>query len=455
MERGVTMTSQQKPEDHLAEKLTIATNFPKICRKAVQQLGIYYDNHKYWWIWNENQTKWQETDETDILNKIDTKIKDSANTIEPKIKTLLLEALKREGRKNKPQELDWHWIQFQDTLINFNTKETMKATSKYFNSNPIPWKIGKTTNTPKLDKLLDQWLNNKKTTPRPIETLKDLFAFSIVPHYFISTVPFLYGKGSDGKTQYINTLTKFIGDENHTSTTLHYLEKSQFGTYSLRKKLLATINELPKNKIDQFTNIKSISGRDGKTFIEKKGHDRTKEKIYAKIILVGNNVPICDDTSDGFFRRISLINFPNTFEEKGDVYEAIPDKEFENLCLWSLQKLKELTTTYKLTCNQDNLIKKREEYKKASNQVIHFMESVGYKKTGCMEDSLLVTQWYDEFNRWAEDNNLDLLDYKQFKAKIENLGITTENAKYEIREYRTMRLFAYGIKKVVLEAKGD
>jgi P4 family phage/plasmid primase-like protien len=444
----------QTPEDILATRITTNTNFPELCRQAVKQIGIYFDEFKYWWIWNEAEYKWQETDDTTILNKIDSKITESANTIESKIKSMLLEALKREGRKNKPEELDWHWIQFKDKLINFSNGQTIPATSKYFIANPIPWKVGKTTETPNLDKLLDEWLNNSKTKKRNINYLKELFAFTIAPKYFISSVPFLYGAGSDGKSQFIRTLIKFIGMHNYTSTNLSYLEKSQFGTYSLRKKLLCTVNELPKNQIDNFTTIKAISGRDP-IFMEKKGHDRLTDIVYSKIFLVGNDVPICSDMSDGFTRRIILLKFPNQFKEGGDIFESIPEEEFENLAFWCLNKLKELEKTYSLKCDHDDLITKKEEYKKASNQVIHFMKSVGYIITGKMEHKVMVTQWFNEYNRWAEDNHHDLLDYKNFKAKIENLGVSTDNDDVVIGDQRTRRLFAYGVEKQVIMGDGS
>jgi len=435
---------QETPEDNLATRITSNTDFPKLCIKAVKSIGIYYDEFKYWWIWNEKEHKWQETDDTTILNRIDSKITDSSNTIENKIKSLMLEALKRQGRKNKPKELDWHWIQFKDRLVNFSTGKTMKAESKYFIANPIPWEIGDSTETPILDKLLDEWLNNDTLEKRSVDYLKELFAFTIAPKYFLSAVPFIYGHGSDGKSQFIKALVKFIGIDNYTSTTLSYLEKSNFGTYPLRKKLLCTVNELPKNQIDKFTNIKAISGRDP-IFMEKKGHDRVTDIVYSKIFLIGNDVPICSDMSDGFTRRIVLMKFPNQFKEGGDIFDNIPEQEFCNLAKWCLTKLKELEISYKLVCDMDDLKTKKEEYKRAANQVIHFMKETGYVITGKMNDKIMVTEWFNEFNRWAEAKDLELLDYKSFKAKVENLGISTENDDYYSGELKTRRLFAYGV----------
>lgn len=437
------------PEDILATRLSNNTDFPKLCRRAVKEIGIYYDEYKYWWIWNNQEHKWQETDDTTILNRIDSKLIDSSNSIESSIKSLLIEALKREGRKNKPIELDWHWIQFKDTLINFSTNETMKASSNYFIANPIPWEVGESEETPELDKLLNSWLNSENYEQRDILFLKDLFAFTIAPKYFISSVPFMYGNGSDGKSQFIKIMVKYIGIHNYTSTTLNYLEKSQFGTYSLRKKLLCSVNEVPKNQIDQFTTIKAISGRDP-IFLEKKGHDRITDTVYAKIFLVGNDVPICSDMSDGFTRRIALIKFPNQFKENGDIFEKIPDVEFCNLAKWSLRRLKELEVCYQLTCDQMDLKTKKEDYKKAANQVIHFMKDQGYYITGKMNDKIMITEWFNEYNRWAESNNRDLLDYKNFKAKVENLGISTEIDEFHIGEQKTRRLFAFGVAKLDL-----
>jgi len=454
-------TQQTTPEETLAHNITLGTNFPTLCRQAVENLGIYFDEAQYWWIWNNKKHKWQETDLIEIFNKIDDKITESANTIDPKIKCLLTEALKRAGRKNKPQDLDWHWIQFKDKLINFETNEEMKASSKYFIANPIPWEVGKETKTPQLDKLLGEWLNDikeKNKPQKPIEHLKELFAFTIVPRYFITKVPFLYGKGGDGKTQFIDTLIKFIGDENEHSSTIDALEKTHFGTYDLRKKLMCSVYEIPLNNLDKFTNIKSISGRDGngKFTITKKNCQGVKEEVYSKFFLIGNDVPICKDTSDGFFRRIILIQFPNKFEEKGDIFETIPDIEFSNLALWCLNKLKELTATYKLSCDKKDIEEKRNDYKLASNQVIQFMEAVGYVRSKNPNSKEQVSNMFNEFNMWADKNNHRIIDYKEFKAKLGNLGFETDNAPYTTHDGQaTRRLFVYGIEKILLEAKGD
>ena len=426
----------------LCESVQRTTNFPELARKAVLGVGIRYDANRYWWIWDPNEYKWIEADEIDVMNAIDRRIYKSENTIEPYIRNTLIEALKREARTINPAVPDWHFIQFKENLYDFRSNYVENAAKEKFIRNPIPWSVGYSNKTPILDGLLQEWIGEGNN----INTLKDLFAWIIVPYYFISSVPFIYGNGSDGKSQFIQLLFKFIGILNATTTTLNYIEKSQFGTYSLRNKLLAVITELPKNEIDQFTNIKAISGRDA-IHLEKKGHDRVMETVYAKIMIVGNDVPICSDMSDGFARRIHLIHFPNQFEESGDVYTKVPDEEFENLARWCLNRLPELEKTHKLTGDEFDIKTKKSKYINTANQVNVFLQNGPIIRTKDSNDKLAVCEIHATYNEWADSQNKSIIAYNEFKAKLSNAGVQCETGYIDDKEgNRLHRLLAYGVK---------
>lgn len=428
----------------LAQRLFDGSDFPKLAREACKMIGIYLDKDEYWWLWNEPKKRWEECTMIDIYNSIDDRIQDSTNTIEPKIKSLLKEALERQAKKNRVEMLDWKWIQFQDKLINFETGQEMKATNKYFISNPIPWKVGLTTETPVLDKLLNEWLNKDQDYERPINYLKDLFAFCLPTKYFIKTVPFLYGDGNDGKSQFIKVLSKFLGEGNYSSTTLKYLEKSQFGTHQLLKKLVCYLNEIPKNQIDQFTNVKTISGGD-EVFIEAKGKGRKNETLYSKIIMVGNDVPITKDESVGFWQRIMPIKFPAYFEEAGEIFETIPDQEYENLALWCTQRLKVLAKEYKLS-GKKNLKDTKKEYKLEANQLIKFFFAKNYVITHKQEDKIMACELNAKYNKWADSLGKPIMDGVEFKAKVQNLGLTVEANHTYVGGKETRRNFVFGLR---------
>lgn len=429
----------------LATRLHESSPFTVIARDACKMIGIHLDDQAYWWLWNPLEFKWETRDMVDIFNAIDDKLTDASNSIDAKIKAPLKEALERQARKNKPKKLDWKWIQFKEKLYNFETKETMEASCEYFVSNPIPWNVGESTDTPVLDKLLDEWLNNDKKEKRDINILKDLFAFCLPTKYFIKLVPFLYGSGNDGKSQYIKLIVKFLGRDNCTATTLQYLENSSFGTYNCFKKLVCQINEVPKNEMKKVTNIKSISGRD-ETPVEAKGKNARKEELYSKIFMVGNDVPITRDESTGFWERIHPIEFPNYFEEKGDVFENVPDKEFENLARWCLERLKTLAVEYKVTGKKD-IKETKEEYKLQANQLIKFLKDNNYLINHSQSDKVMMTELNSEYNQWADNNAKPMMEGAEFKAKLQNLGVTVEATHCSIGGVETRRNFAFGIKK--------
>jgi P4 family phage/plasmid primase-like protien len=439
--------------DILAERLHEASPFAMIARTACSMIGIQLDDQGYWWLWNPSQFRWEVKDMVDIFNSIDDKLKDASNSIDPKIKGLLKEALERQARRNKPTVLDWKWIQFKEKLYNFQTGETMEACSKYFVSNPIPWNVGSKTDTPCLDKLLLEWLNNIKKDKPDILVLKDLFAFCLPTKYFIKLVPFLYGSGNDGKSQFIKILVKFLGKDNCTATTLQYMENSNFGTYSCFKKLLCQINEVPKNEMKKVTNIKSISGRD-ETPVEAKGKNARKEELYSKIFMVGNDVPITRDESIGFWERIHPIEFPNYFEETGDIFESVPDEEFENLAAWCLERLKTLAVTYKVT-GKKNIKDTKEEYKLQANQLIKFLRDQGYIITHDQGEKIMVTSFNSEYNQWADSTGKPMMDGTEFKAKLQNLGLTVEPTHCMIDNVETRRNYVFGIRKASLEELED
>jgi phage/plasmid-associated DNA primase len=447
VEEKEVIDSTEMVSDILISKLNESSEFTKIAREACKLIGIQLDDQGYWWLWNPKEYKWEVRDMVDIFNAVDDKITDSTNTINQKIKTPLKEALERQARRNKPKQLDWKWIQFKEKLYNFETGKTMQATSEYFISNPIPWNVGTTTETPVLDKLLGEWLDNEKKEKRDIMVLKDLFAFCLPTKYFIKLVPFLYGGGNDGKSQYIKLVVKFLGKENCTATTLNYIENSNFGTYNCFKKLLCQINEVPKNEIKKITNIKTISGRD-ETPVEAKGKNARKEELYSKIFMVGNDIPITRDESIGFWERIHPIEFPNYFEEKGDVFESVPEKEFENLALWCLERLKTLATDYKIS-GKKNIKDTREEYKLQANQLMKFLEEENYLITHNQGESIMVTVLNSAYNQWADSLSRPMMEGTEFKAKLQNLGLTVEPTHCVIDGTETRRNFVFGIKKVI------
>jgi len=69
--------------------------------------------------------------------------------------------LKWLGREKEPKPSKKHWIQFKDKAFTLTKKTVYEVTPDYFFTNPIPWELGKTDETPIMDKLFAEWVGDK------------------------------------------------------------------------------------------------------------------------------------------------------------------------------------------------------------------------------------------------------------------------------------------------------
>ena len=127
--------------------------------KEIWNLNPYfYDKSKIWWLWNLNETKWFQCDDKDILNMVSDL--STANTVNAKDKSEILESMQQYGRRKIPKKIKSTWIQFKDKIIDFNNGNEFKATPEYFITNPIPWELSedKFENTPTIDRIFEEWV---------------------------------------------------------------------------------------------------------------------------------------------------------------------------------------------------------------------------------------------------------------------------------------------------------
>ncbi len=190
---GVVFPKKENQIENLLLELTNNTNWLGFADKFVDNNGVYYDNQKIWWFWNKQKYCWEMVDETDIMNMVDKALAHHPLTVQINIKAQIIEALKRKARLQKPEEPKEDWVQFKDKIVDVINGETFESTKKYFFTNPIPWSIGETEETPEMDKLFEEWVGKEQT-----QMLYEIIAFCLSTRYFIHTIFCFTGSGSNG-----------------------------------------------------------------------------------------------------------------------------------------------------------------------------------------------------------------------------------------------------------------
>lgn len=403
------------------------TNFLDIAKQFWQVQPFYYDSYKIWWLWNHEQKKWQKVDEVDLINAIDDHTE--SPTTNAGVKYEILESMKRIGRRKKPKEPEKTWIQFVDDIYDIKTQSSFKSTPEYFITNPIPWRLGVNEETPIIDKIFAEWIVKEGIQNESyVRTLQETMAYCLLSYMPIHRVFCLIGDGLNGKGSFLRVIEKLVGIDNTCATELEVLSSLRFESSKLYKKLVCFIGEVDKGVFKKTKTLKSLTGEDS-VRCEFKGKDAFDTKNYANPIIATNHLPETSDKTKGFYRRWTIVDFPNIFNEKKNIVDSIPDIEFNNFCRKAIRILEELIEKGEFT--NDGTIEQREDkYEKHSNYINEFV------KLYCKIDN----------NGWVEFSDF----HEKYNEYLINEGMN-KKSKVEVGRILVIKGFVKKVKKITTD----
>lgn len=158
----------------------------------------------------------------------------------------------------------------------------------------------------------------------------------------------LTGKGNNGKSLWLNTLSNIMGKENVSFEPLHKITSNNFSASNLFGKLANINADLESIDLKNVGIIKMLTGDDDISADVKYG-----KPIYfknkAKLMFSCNELPnISDiDFSKAFFERVLIINCPNEFvlghnadpNMKDKLYTEVAKSTWLNLALEGVDRL--------------------------------------------------------------------------------------------------------------------
>ena len=437
-----TIVSNMSHELRVEERKTLPVvnfkldNFMENVEAFYQKQPFFYDDVQIFWLWKVDH--WEMVDETDLLNILEDCLYIYGQTIKSSIKNMYLEAMKRLGRKKKPKDAPCKWVQFKDKAYSLESGNVYDVTPDYFFTNPIPWELAETSHTPIMDKLVTEWVGEKY-----LQTIYEVIAYCCYAEYPIQTVFCLYGHGRNGKSCLIRLMSKFVGMKNLCSTELDMLtgsNSSRFETFKLYKKLVCLMGETNFGVMSHSSMLKRLCGGDVIGF-EKKGKDPFDDFSYAKLIIASNSLPISEDTSEGFYRRWVIIDFPNEFPEGRDILKDIPETEYNALAKKCAEILPDLLKRGVFT-NQGMLEERKEKYIMASNPLPKFL------KIATKEDYHGFTNFnelFTDYLKFLQINKKRRVSRKEFTLALQEEGYWGERTKKKINNDFVMGNWVDGI----------
>ncbi len=217
-------------------------------------------------------------------------------------------------------DADLDIINVSNGLYNWRTGEFKQHTPEYPSMIQIPVEYIPGAECPTLEEIIADILK-----PEDVVKWYEWMAYCLYRAYPIQKAMVLFGPASTGKSQLLDMLTNMIGQDNMAPVSLQDLggkRPDPYATAQLYGKLLSNVGDLDASAIPETGKFKMITS--GADMI--KARDIYSKPFsfvnFAKLIMSANELPYINDRSNGFYRRIEIIDCLNIFTAKDKVKSA-------------------------------------------------------------------------------------------------------------------------------------
>ena len=271
-----------------------------------------------------------------------------------------------------------------------------------------------------------EWINFLDTVTnhddKKICLLQELSGYVLYPDNRLQKCAVLIGSGANGKSVFLNVLTKIFGSSNVSNVEMSSLSQD-FQVIQLMNSMLNISAETRTNVAGAESKFKQITAGDEISACYK-GKDYITFRPRAKMFLACNEYVKSSDTTEGWTRRFCFVDFPMHFVEipNPNNPEELPiDRDIEArltkpdslsaIFNWVLQGYEMLKACGYFTEPEDQKIL-NEEFKELSNPLIEFA------KEAEIENPLSNNQLYDIYKQWCFDSGHNPLARNTFVKRI-------------------------------------
>jgi putative DNA primase/helicase len=236
------------------------------------------------------------------------------------------------------------------------------------------------------------------------------------------------GNGSNGKSVFLNCIRGILGEyaTNIPFTTFestkHNTGKNSNDVAALEGKRLVTVSEVCENSRWNEGIIKSVTGGDQVKcrFLYKEYFEYTPQfTLWFGV----NHKPKVSDTSDAFWRRVRIIEFPNTFtgDDRDNNLMEILKEEYPGILAWAVEGC--LKWQEKGLDEPNSVIEATKEYRTEEDIFQQFIkEMVTFDETSNVQAQTL----YKNYREWCENWGVTPISGIKFWKKMRETGFKNE-----------------------------
>jgi len=386
--------------------------------EVLADYALKYDRYKRFWIYDKHSGIWKSEAEVKLNSILRKKILGEEHYKRYCVQEIIEDLRGLTYTDEKTEEPELHLIPFQNKIYDLDSGKLLDYHPNYFFINKLPVKINtKNRRCPTIDRIFSEFVS-----PKDVVSLYEILAYMLYRDYPYHKVFILYGKGNNGKTTYIKIVEKVISTDNISSVSLNDLQYNRFASSRLFGKLANVSGEMDYDVLKKTSKFKEACGQDLMT-CERKFRRPFPFRNHAKMVFLTNEIPLTEDKSEAFYRRIFLVEFPNKFilRENADpmLVEKIPQEEFEGLawkCLRIFKKLRKKDFIF--SCHQATQHVAK-QYENLSNPLDNFLRE---KTERNANEHILVGELGDKFNAYLEKKQLRLWSMTKIGKAMKQKG---------------------------------
>jgi putative DNA primase/helicase len=139
------------------------------------------------------------------------------------------------------------------------------------------------------------------------QLLYEVIGYTMLKTNALAKAFVLVGAGRNGKSTFLDVIKTMLGSKNYTAISFKDLANN-FRAASLKNKLASLAGDISSQPIQESDLFKSITAYED-IQLEQKYKDSYTTKLFSTMLYSCNKLPRTPDTSDGFYRRFTIIPF--------------------------------------------------------------------------------------------------------------------------------------------------
>lgn len=392
------------------------------------QLWVYVPEMEIFYYYSNSEGYWRKHNEAYLKGEI----RGLLRKVKPEWESIrnieeVLTAFKHNTQKEKysriftgDSELDMKHINVKNGMLDWQTGKLKKHKPKYFSLYQLPVEYKPGAKCPNWLQAMKDWIPGEDTR----DFLQEFVGYCLLPDSSMQVALFLLGSGANGKSTFLDVLMELFGEENLSSIPLNRLA-GRFETANLQSKLVNICSDIDPVYLQQTGLVKMIISGD-KIRGEHKYRDSFEFRPVARLMFSANELPTTGDKTEGWYRRLKIIEFPNKFSKEDGT--GIPNfksrllGELPGIFNWALEGLKRFKKQDCFTKSED-VERAKKRYEAENDSVASFTQDK-LEEVKLDEPRFAVPKkyLYQKYQEYCEENGLKGVGHRKMVRRLKKMG---------------------------------